>query len=41
MPEMKEKIEKNFLFFKIIAFDLGLANSHKLQQDTLHRQSMC
>ena len=39
--EMEQKIEKNIFVFQIIAFELGVANSHNLEQDTCRRQSMC
>ena len=38
---MEQKGEKKFFVFQIIAFELGVANSLNLQQDTYHRQSMC
>ena len=41
IPEMKEKIEKMVFIFQIIAFELGVANSRNIEQDTCHRQSMC
>ena len=37
---MEQKIQKKFLVFQIIAFELGVANSRNLEQDTCHRQSM-
>ena len=37
---MEQKVEKTFFVFKIIAFELGTANSHNPQQDTCHRQPM-
>ena len=37
---MEQKIEKNVLVFQIIAFELGVENSRKIEQDTCHRQSM-
>ena len=39
--EMEQKIEKNIFVFQIIAFELGVANSHNLEQDTCRRQLMC
>ena len=41
IPEMEQKIEKNFLVSQINAFDLGVAISHNLERDTCPRQSMC
>ena len=38
---MESKTKKIFLVFKIIAFQLRTANSHKSEQDTCNRQSMC
>ena len=38
---MESKTKKIFLVFKIIAFQLRTANSHKQEQDTCNRQSMC
>ena len=38
---MEQKIQKKFFVFQIIAFELGVANSHNLEQDTCHRQSIC
>ena len=38
---MVQKIRQKFFVFQIIAFELGLANSHKIEQDTCYRQSMC
>ena len=37
---MEKKILKIFLVFQITAFELGVANSHNLQQVTCHRQSI-
>ena len=34
---MEQKIEKKFFVFKIIAFEMGAANSHNPEQDTSHR----
>ena len=36
----KKKIAKVFVF-QTIPFELGVANSRNLEQDTCHRQSMC
>ena len=41
IPEMGETNRKKFLVLKIIAFELGTTNSHNLEQDTCHWQSMC
>ena len=38
---MEQKIEKNFFNFEIIAFELGVADSHPLEQDICDWQSMC
>ena len=38
--QMEQKIEKNYFVCQIIAFELGVANSHNLEQDTCRRQSM-
>ena len=38
--EMEQKIEKKVFVFQIIAFELGVANSHNLEQATFRRQSM-
>ena len=38
---MEQKIEKKFFVFQIFAFQLVVENSHKLEQDTSHRKSMC
>ena len=38
---MEQKIDKKIFRFKIIAFELGIVNSHNLEQATWHRQSMC
>ena len=35
---MEEKIQKKVFVFKIIAFELGAANSHDPEEDTCHRQ---
>ena len=37
---MQQKNQKKFLRLKIIAFKSGTPNSHNLQQDTCHWQSM-
>ena len=41
IPEMEEEVDKKFFVFRIIAFELGVANSHNLQQDTCHPETMC
>ena len=38
---MEQKIEKEFFVFQKIAFELGVANSWNIEQETWHRQSMC
>ena len=38
---MEQKIEKEFFVFQKIAFELGVANSSNIEQETWHRQSMC
>ena len=38
---MKQKIERKFFVFRILAFQLGVANSHNIELDTCHWQSMC
>ena len=38
---MEKKIVTKFFVFQIISFELGVANSHILERDTCHRQSMC
>ena len=40
-PEMGQENHEKFLVFKIIAFEPGSKNSHILEQDTSHWQSMC
>ena len=37
---MEQQIEKKFLVFRIIGFELRVANSRNPEQDTCHRQSM-
>ena len=36
-----KKNQEKFLVFKIIAFEPGSTNSHILEQDTSHWQSIC
>ena len=38
---MAQKIEKKFFIFQIVVFELGVAHSHNLEQNTCQRQSMC
>ena len=38
---MESKTKKIFLVVKIIAIELETANSHKPEQDTCNRQTMC
>ena len=38
---MEQKMQKKFIVFQIIAFELGVADSHNLEQDTCHREAMC
>ena len=38
---MEEKIEKIFFVFQILAFELGVANSGNIEQDTCDCQPMC
>ena len=38
---MKQKVEKTFFVFQIIAFELGVANPCNVLQDTWNRQAMC
>ena len=38
---MEQKITKKILVFKIIALELDSTNSHSLEQDTCHWQSVC
>ena len=41
ISEMEQKMERNFLVFKIIAFKQGMANYHNPEQDICHQQSTC
>ena len=41
MPEKKQKNQKKFLVLKIIALELGMTNSHNLEQDNCHYKSIC
>ena len=38
---MEQKNPKNLFLFKIIVFEQGSTNSHILEQDTFHWQSIC
>ena len=38
---MEQENQKKFLISKIIAFEPGSTNSHILEQDTSHWQSIC
>ena len=38
---MEQNYQKKFLVLKIIAFELGTRNSHNLEQDTCHWQTIC
>ena len=38
---MEQKIEKKFFVFQVIAFQLGVANSRNIEQDTCHQQPIC
>ena len=38
---MKQKYEKKLLDLNIIAFKSGMANSHNVEEDICHCQSMC
>ena len=38
---MEQKIEKKFFVFQVIAFQLGVANSRNIEQDTYHQQPIC
>ena len=38
---MQQKIEKKFFVFQILASELGVANSHNIEQDTCHGHPMC
>ena len=38
---MEQKNQKKFLVLKVTEFELGTTNSHNLEQDTCHWQSMC
>ena len=38
---MEQKMAKKILVFKIIALELDSTNSHSLEQDTCHWESVC
>ena len=38
---MEQKAETMFFVFQILAFELGVANSRNIEQDTCHRQPKC
>ena len=38
---MEKKIQKKFSVFQIIAFELAVANSRNIEQDTCQHQPMC
>ena len=38
---MKQKNWNKLLILKVIAFESGMTNSHNLEQDIFHWQSMC
>ena len=38
---MKQKYQKKLLVLKLIAFESGMTNSHNVEQDICHWQSMC
>ena len=38
---MKQKYKKKLLVLKLIAFESGRTNSHNVEQDICHWQSMC
>ena len=40
IPKIETKIDKKFLLFKIIAFELVPVNSKYFKENTCHRQSM-
>ena len=40
-PEVEKKNQKKLLLLKISAFESGKTNSHNLEQDNCHWQSMC
>ena len=38
---MEQKIQEKFFDSEISAFELGVAKSRNIEQDTSHQQSMC
>ena len=40
-PSLEQKIHKKVFLFQVLAFELGVANSPNIQQDTCHQQTMC
>ena len=38
---MKQKYQKKLLVLKLIAFESGMTNSHNVEQDICHWQSIC
>ena len=38
---MVQNIQKNVFLFQILAFELVVANSRNIEQDTTHWESMC
>ena len=41
IPEVEQKNQKKLLLLKISAFESGTTNSHNLEHDNCHWQSMC
>ena len=41
IQEIEQKNQKQLLVLKIIAFELGMTNSHNLEQDICHWHSVC
>ena len=38
---MEQKIQKKLFVLQIIAFELGVANSRNIEQDTSHQEPIC
>ena len=38
---MEHKAETMFFVFQILAFELGVANSRNIEQDTSHQEPIC
>ena len=38
---MEQKLQQNVFVFQIIAIEMGVEDTHNLEQDTSHRMSMC